>query len=138
MIILNKHKKMQFDWMIYIAETNVLTSYVCSLQVYIKEFGMHMHRLFGVLSTQKQNKEACLFFEKELLLYLLCSFSILNNIKTFKKFSIQWYATPSKPIFGPIDPFMYILLVLHTQWSLCTVSNNGSFWICCAPVIILQ
>ena len=90
--------------MIFDAETNVLTSYLCSLQVYIQEFGMRMRRLLGSPSTRKQKRRGS--SKKALLSYLLCFFSTLNNIKTFEKFSIQRYATPPKPIFGPIDPFM--------------------------------
>ena len=91
--------------MIFDAETNVMSSYLCSLQVYIQEFGMRMCRLLGALSMRKQKRRGLLFFKKELLSYLLCYFSILNNIKPFENFSIQRYATPPKPIFGPIDPF---------------------------------
>ena len=62
--------------------------------------------LGGAEHAKAKTKEAFGFFKKELLSYLLCTFSIKNNIKTFEKFSIQRYATPPKPIFGPIDPFM--------------------------------
>ena len=66
--------------MIFDAETNVLLSYLCSLQVYIQEFDMCMRRLYGGPEHAKaQTKEACLFFKKELLSYLLCSFFLLKT-----------------------------------------------------------
>ena len=74
--------------MTFDTQTNVLSSYLCSLQVYIQEFGMHMrHLLRGHRARERKNEEACLFFKKELLSYLQCSFSIWNNIKNFEKFS---------------------------------------------------
>ena len=76
---------MQFDWMIFDAETNVLSSYPYSLQVYTQEFGMRMRRLLGGAEHVKAKTKRLVYLKKkELLLYLLCSFSILNHIKTLE------------------------------------------------------
>ena len=43
---------------------------------------------------ESKNEEACLFSKKELLSYLLCSFSFLNNIQTFKKNRHKYTTVP--------------------------------------------
>ena len=91
--------------MIFDAETNVLTSYLCPKFTF-RNLACACVVCWGLRARESKNEEADNFFKKELLSYLLCFFSTLNNIKTFEKFSIQRYATPPKPIFGPIDPFM--------------------------------
>ena len=40
--------------MIFDAETHVLSSYPCSLQVYIQEFGMRVRRLLGGAEHTKE------------------------------------------------------------------------------------
>ena len=72
---------------------------------------------WGLRARESKNEEASLFFKKELFLYLLCFFSSLNNITTFGKFSIQQYATPPKPIFGPIDPNMVWPVSYFLKWK---------------------
>jgi len=84
-----------------------LSSYHCSLQVYMQEFDRRMRRLLKDSEHAKAKNERWLF-KKVLLSYLLCSLSCNNNIKTFENLSpaSNMQQTPPKPIFGPIDPFM--------------------------------
>ena len=48
--------------MIFDAESNVLSSCLCSLQVFIQEFDMRTRRLLGAPSTRKQKQKRPVFF----------------------------------------------------------------------------
>ena len=91
--------------MIFDAETNVLTSYLCSLHVYIQEFGMRMRRLLGVPSTRKQKWRGLSIFLKRTALVSVVLFFCYKQHENLRKILYLTICNTPKPIFGPIDPF---------------------------------
>ena len=76
--------------MIFDAGTNVLISYLCSLQVYIQELCMHMCRLLGGTKHAKAKMKRLVNFQKTtalvsvvLVFEFSCSFEIKSGTKIF-------------------------------------------------------
>ena len=57
---------------------------------------------------RKQKQRVLSIFKKRAALISVVLFFSFKQHKNLRKFSIERYATPPQPIFGPIDPFMAI------------------------------
>ena len=73
-----------YNWF-FDVETNVLASYVCSLQVYIQEFSMRMCHLFGAPSMWKQKQRGLSIFWKRTALISVVLIFYLKQHKNLQK-----------------------------------------------------
>ena len=100
-------------------KASCLTSYLCSLQVYIQEFSMRMRRLLGSPSTQKKKRRGYSIFKKTTAVVSVVLFFYSKQHKNLRKILYPTICNTPKtdfwshrPLYG-LGPTHIIILYVY-------------------------